>query len=95
MRFSRLSIACLTILFAAQSQAQSEETSWQVCESPEFLPLFHPLDTSPRLDPLTLPTDISANAFNVQKQDESVFEGDVELKRGSDWLGTETLRYNH
>jgi LPS-assembly protein len=95
VRFSRLSIACMTILFAAQSQAQSEETTWNTCKSPELLPLFQPLDAGPKLDPLTLPTDITADAFNIQKQDESVFEGDVELQRGPDWLGTETLRYNH
>lgn len=95
MRYSRLTIACLSLLFATRSQAQSEVTVWESCPNPEFLPLFKPLVSGPQPDPATLPTDITSNAFDIHQRDESVFEGDVEMQRGQEWLATEKLHYNH
>ncbi len=95
MRFSRLSIACLFVLIAGRSQAQSGELDWAACQNPAFVPLFQPLPSGTQADSASLPTDITSRSFNIQKQDESVFEGQVELQRGTEWLGTETLRYNH
>ncbi len=95
MTRSQLSIACLSILFGTTSQAQEVRSIWQVCENPESLPLFQPLSTERIEHPETLPTNISSTTFDIQKQDESVFEGNVELTRGQEWLSTEKLRYIH
>lgn len=90
-----LSLACLSILFNTTCLAQDEQTVWQVCDNPEAMPLFQALSAERIENPETLPTDIFSNNFNIQKQDESVFEGNVELIRGQDWLSTDKLRYTH
>lgn len=95
MRYSRLAIACLSLLFAARSQAQSEETVWEACPNPDFLPLFRPLISGTQPNPDTLPTDITSNTLDIHARDESVFEGAVEMQRGPEWLSTEKLFYNH
>ncbi len=95
MTRSQLSIACISILFSTTSHAEQGQSIWQVCENPESLPLFQPLSAERTKNPETLPTNITSTTFDIQKQDESVFEGNVELTRGQEWLSTEKLRYIH
>ena len=40
-------------------------------------------------------TEISSETFDIGKVGESVFEGGVEMRRGAEWLGTDSLRYDH
>lgn len=83
------------LTFGAQCRAQAEQSQWLVCEDAESLPLFQPLLAEPSADSDTLATDIFSNSFDIQKKDQSVFEGNVELKRGQEWLSTDKLRFNH
>lgn len=95
MRDSRFPLACIVLLYGSYCQAQSIEMPWLVCENPEALPLFRTLPIGEPVDPETLPTYIYANELDIQKIEESVFEGNVELERGVEWLSTEKLFYNH
>ena len=96
MRQTRISLAGISLLFSTQSFAQTTETHWETCQNPESLPLFQPLSTEQSaLANSAQPAYIYADAFNVQKQDESVFEGHVELQRGREWMATDKLHYNH
>ncbi|HWS39992.1 MAG TPA: LPS assembly protein LptD [Arenimonas sp.] len=95
MRDSKISIALILLFTAGQSNAQSTEITWEVCENPDALPLFRPLSSNPSPNPELLPSFINADVFNIHKLDESVFEGNVEMERGEEWLNTEKLIYNH
>ena len=95
MRDSRFPLACIVLLYGSYCQAQSIEMPWQVCENPEALPLFRALPIGEPVDPETLPTYIYADELDIQKVDESVFEGNVELERGVEWLSTDKLFYTH
>ena len=95
MRETKLPLACILMITSVQCHAQIADIAWEVCENPEALPLFRPLSSNPVPNPETLPTFIFAEEFNILKTDESVFEGNVELERGEEWLNTEKLRYNH
>jgi LPS-assembly protein len=92
---SKFPLACILILTSVSSHAQTTDLNREVCENPEALPLFRPLSSNPLPNPETLSTIIFADEFNIHKADESVFEGNVELERGEEWLSTEKLRYNH
>lgn len=95
VRETKLPLACILMFTCLQCHAQTADIAWEVCENPEAMPLFRPLSSNPIPNPETLPIFIFADEFNIQKTDESVFEGNVELERGEEWLNTDKLRYNH
>ncbi|KFN41505.1 LPS assembly protein LptD, partial [Arenimonas metalli] len=93
----RLLPLCLAIAGAARAQDPAPAADWALCPSPEGLPLFQPLadPATSAADPATLATDISAENLDVSGRETTVFEGDVELRRGGQWLGTDKLTYSH
>lgn len=95
VRYSKISLACLLLLYGTYCQAQTTEIPWLVCENPEAMPLFRELPVGEVPDPATQPTFIVADELDIQKLDESVFEGNVELERGVEWMSTDKIRYNH
>lgn len=97
VRHTHLFLACFGILFACQSQAQAEPivNTAPLCHNPDYLPAFQPISNVAGEQSGEAPADIFADRFDIQKTDESVFEGNVEMRRGNEWLGTERLRVNH
>lgn len=95
MRHSQFFLACLALLTAGRSYAQTaaDATVWPQCADPESLPLFQPL--SAETGTTDGATEISSERFDIGKVGESVFEGGVEMRRGAEWLGTDSLRYDH
>jgi len=97
VRHTRLFFACLGLLTAMRSHAQDQATDngWQLCRNPEYLPLFQPLQEKSAANDAEQAVDIYSDDFNIQKLDESVFNGNVEFRRGQDWLATDRLFFNH
>ena len=97
MRRTRLFLACLGLLATVDAQAQNQEadgTNWQLCANPDYLPLFQPL-TDDTTDPASQPADIISDNLDIGTRDQSHFEGNVELRRGTEWLATDALRFDH
>lgn len=97
VRHTRLFIACFGLAFAGRGMAQSdtETGSWQLCRNPDYLPAFQPLNSDGDENKGEESADIFADSFDIQKTDESVFDGNVEMRRGGDWLATDRLRVDH
>src|SRR5688572_8172760 len=72
------------------------DITWDLCPAPEGLPLFQPLPEGekPGKDK-PQPTDIDAENLDVSEKNVTVLTGDVELRRGEQWLGTDKLTYRH
>ena len=77
MRHSQLFLACLALLTAGRTYAQTaaDATVWPQCANPESLPLFQPL--SAETGTTDGATEISSERFDIGKVGESVFEGGV------------------
>jgi LPS-assembly protein len=90
----RLLPLCLAISFAVHAQTVEKKPDWLLCRNPETLPLFIEPVENPGDRDLT-PTDIAADNLNVKKDDVTVFEGKVELRRADQWLASDKLTYFH
>lgn len=91
----RLLPLCLAIACTARAQ-ELEDAHWDLCPAPDGLPLFQPLPTGDKPARGTpQPTDIDAASLDVSEKNITVLTGDVELRRGEQWLGTDKLTYRH
>lgn len=91
----RLLPFCLAMACTARAQELSD-ANWALCPSPEGMPLFQPLPEGPKPGKGTpLPTDIDAEKLDVSEKEVTVLTGNVELRRGDQWLGTDKLTYRH
>jgi LPS-assembly protein len=86
---------CLALAFSAQAR-ESAEGNWALCPVTDALPLFRPLEApAEAVDEALLPTDVSALNFNVSEQQVTVLDGQVQMQRGPQWLGTDQLTWRH
>ena len=90
----RLLPLCLAISFAVHAEPAEKKPDWLLCRNPETLPLFTTPVENPGDRDLT-PTDIAADSLDVKKEDVTVFQGKVELRRADQWLATDKLTYFH
>jgi LPS-assembly protein len=91
----RLLPFCLAIACTARAQ-ELADANWDLCPAPEGLPLFQPLPEGDKPGKGTpQPTDIDAEKLDVSEKNVTVLTGDVELRRGEQWLGTDKLTYRH
>lgn len=91
----RLLPFCLAIACNAKAQ-DLEDATWDLCPAPDGLPLFQPLPEGDKPGKGTpMPTDIDAENLDVSEKDITVLTGNVELRRGEQWLGTDKLTYRH
>ena len=89
----RLLPLCLAISGAVRAQEAAQPT-WNLCVSPNTIPLFTDLATAPT-DRQSAVTDISANALDVKNGEVTVFSGDVELVHADQWMRTDKVTYSH
>jgi len=90
----RLLPLCLAISFAVHAEAAEKKPDWLLCPNPETVPLFvEPILNPPDRD--ITPSDISADSLDVKKDDVTVFNGKVELRRADQWLASDKLTYFH
>lgn len=77
--------------------AAEGEDDWGLCPVDEAVPAFAdapaPGTTGDGLR-TTLPTDIIGDALDGTEQDQTVFQGNVALSRGDQFLGTDRLTYD-
>lgn len=84
---------CLAIAFAL-SPAQAADP-WALCPAEEAIPPFRDPATVPAAAPEDSPTEIDADRVDYSQVGRTVLEGDVVLRRGPQWLGTERLIFEH
>src|SRR5690606_33664983 len=84
----------LCIAAALPVYAQEADDMWQLCPLEDAVPPF--LDAPPPVgepgDRENLPTDIAGDVLDGDP-DSTVFQGNVELTRGDQFLGTDQLVY--
>ncbi|MBP8081162.1 MAG: hypothetical protein KAY12_03300, partial [Arenimonas sp.] len=71
----RLLPLCLAISGAVRAQEAAPPT-WNLCVSPNTIPLFTDLITAP-VERQSAATDVSANTLDVKSGEVTVFSGDV------------------
>lgn len=85
----------MALAFSAQARG-STEGNWALCPVTDALPLFRPLEAPAQAAPdALLPTDVSALNLNVSEQQVTVLDGQVQMQRGQQWLGTDQLTWRH
>ena len=91
----RLLPLCLAIACTARAQ-ELDDANWALCPAPDGLPLFQPLPEGEKPARGTpLPTDIDAESLDVSEKNVTVLTGNVELRHGEQWLGTDKVTYRH
>ena len=96
MRRSRLRLLplCLAISGVVHAQAATVQPGWELCSAPRTLPWFtDPVTTA--VDRASLPSDVTGDTLNVQKEDVTVVSGNVVMTHGDQYIGTERLTYQH
>jgi LPS-assembly protein len=88
----RLLPLCLAISQAVY--AEDANQNWNYCVSPDTMPVFATIEPSDKPREQT-ETDIQSNDMNLEKEKETVFEGDVTLQRADQWMKTDKLTYTH
>lgn len=66
---------------------------WVLCPAGDYIPAFQ-TDLPTDADPQDATTNIDADHLDTQANDITVLHGNVELQRGGQWLGTDTLTYD-
>ena len=89
----RLLPLCLAISGAVRAQEAAQPT-WNLCVSPNTIPLFTDLMTAP-VERQSAATDISANTLDVKSGEVTVFSGDVKLVHADQWMSTDKVTYSH
>lgn len=90
----RLLPLCLAIAGAVRAEEAMPAANWQLCRSPETLPLFR-TDPVPDGNREQTASDVSADTMNLKEADKTVFEGNVRLVRLDQWLATDKISYDH
>ena len=98
-RFRLLPLS-LCIALALPAHADEESENWGLCPIEDAVPAFEDApvpDAAPgstAADRADQPTDIAGDALNASEAESTVFQGNVELTRGDQFLGTDKLTYN-
>jgi len=92
----RLLPLSLCIALALPAYAADESEDWSLCPIDDAVPAF---EDAPEPAPLEgdrtrQPTDIAGDALNASESDSTIFQGNVELNRGDQFLGTDKLTYD-
>jgi LPS-assembly protein len=90
LRLSPLSLA----LACALVQAAEPADTWAGCPNPNAVPLFRDDLPAQAAAPGT-PIDMTSLSLDTHDQNVTVAEGDVQVFRGDQWLGTDKLTYWH
>ncbi|KRG80885.1 MULTISPECIES: LPS-assembly protein LptD [Stenotrophomonas] len=86
----------LSIAFGLSAMASEKPVNWNLCPATDVLPAF---DEAPKADPAAaatrdqLPTDIEGDQLSGTSTI-PLYKGNVALKRGDQFLGTDNLRFN-
>ena len=94
-RFRLLPLSlCIALALPAVS-AHAGEDDWSLCPIEDAVPAFDdaPSPTGDGADRVELPTDISGDALSASESDSTVFQGNVALRRGDQFLATDRLSY--
>jgi LPS-assembly protein len=93
----RLLPLSLCIAFALPAMAQEDEEDWSLCPIHDAVPAFEGVAESAAGSSATrqqLPTDIEGDALEAAENQNTLVQGNVELRRGDQFLGTDRLVYN-
>ncbi len=92
----RLLPLSLCIALALPAYAQEDSENWGLCPIEDAVPQFvdAPTPTGDGDNRDSQPTDIAGDALSASEVDSTVFQGNVELSRGDQFLGTDKLVYN-
>lgn len=92
----RLLPLSLCIALALPAQAADDSDTWRLCPVGDAVPAFgdapEPIGT-PELR-TTQPTDIEGDELQDTQAQQTLVQGNVQLKRGDQFLGTDRLTYN-
>lgn len=92
----RLLPLSLCIALALPAMAAEDEEDWSLCPINDAVPAFEGVPES-KQDAATrqqLPTDIEGDALDATEDQQTLVQGNVELRRGDQFLGTDRLVYN-
>lgn len=94
-RFRLLPLS-LCIAFALPAQAAQDSEDWSLCPIEDAVPAFvdAPSRTGTAQQRIGQPTDIAGDVLNASETERTVFQGNVSLNRGDQFLGTDKLTYN-
>ncbi|WP_155914123.1 LPS assembly protein LptD [Lysobacter sp. HA18] len=93
----RLLPLSLCIAIALPAMAAEEQDDWSLCPLRDAVPAFEGVgtptsgDTSTRLKQ---PTDIEGDTLQGSESADTLVQGNVQLRRGDQFLGTDRLTYN-
>jgi LPS-assembly protein len=93
----RTSLRLLPLCLAIAGAVRAEDTApptWALCANPQTLPQFSRLPVAPGARE-NAPTDIRADVLDVQKAEQTVFSGNVELIHADQWMATEKVTFGH
>lgn len=93
-RFRLLPLSlCIALALPALSARASED--WSLCPIEDAVPAFDdaPQPTGDEGNRIDQPTDISGDALDASESDNTVFQGNVALRRGDQFLGTDKMTY--
>src|SRR5688572_4031912 len=93
----RTSLRLLPLCLAIAGAVRAEETApptWALCANPQTLPQFSALPVAPGARE-NAPTDIRADVLDVQKAEQTVFSGNVELIHADQWMATDKVTFGH
>lgn len=93
----RLLPLSLCIAVALPAMAAEDEEDWSLCPIRDAVPAFEGVADAGRVDPKArqqLPTDIEGDALEGIANQDTLVQGNVELRHGDQFLGTDRLVYN-
>lgn len=95
---SRLLLPTLLAFSVTASLAQAQTPAhdpWMLCPPEDAIPAFVPRPAEGWPDRATSPSTILAESFDYSAEDTSVLDGNVELQRGDQWLGSDRVTWEH
>ncbi|GAB2501443.1 LPS assembly protein LptD [Lysobacter humi (ex Lee et al. 2017)] len=93
----RLLPLSLCIAMALPAMAAEDEEDWSLCPIRDAVPAFAGVDSATDGNSqlrVQQPTDIEGDALEGIENQETLVQGNVELRRGDQFLGTDRLVYN-
>ncbi|HZX79483.1 MAG TPA: LPS assembly protein LptD, partial [Lysobacter sp.] len=93
----RLLPLSLCIAFALPAMAAEDDEDWSLCPLRDAVPAFEGVATPTAGDSQTRvqqPTDIEGDALEGSEDADTLVQGNVQLRRGDQFLGTDRLVYN-
>lgn len=93
----RLLPLSLCIALALPAMAAEDEEDWSLCPLRDAVPAFDGVATPASGNSRTRvqqPTDIEGDALQGQQDSDTLVQGNVQLRRGDQFLGTDRLVYN-